>query len=166
MKLLLWTAAAFAILAALVTVIGWLLPVAHVASRSAAFRVPPGDVYAAIADVAGYAQWWPDISRVEILPDSAGRIRFREHMSGGPVVMEVVESTPPLRFVTRIADPDQPFGGTWTFDIAPHDGGSQLTITEHGEVYNPIFRFVSRFVFGHTRTMEQCLRALGARFAG
>jgi len=164
-KILVWTVAALVILVAVVTVIGWLLPVAHVASRSATFRVPPGDLHAAIADVAAYAQWWPDISRVEMLPSSAGTVRFREHMRGGPIVMEVVESTPPSRFVTKIADPDQPFAGTWTFEIAPHESGSELTITEHGEVYNPIFRFVSRFVFGHTATMDSFLQAAQAKLA-
>jgi hypothetical protein len=36
-----------------------------------------------------------------------------------------------------------------------------VRITEDGEVYNPIFRFMSRFVFGHTHTMDAYLRALG-----
>jgi hypothetical protein len=36
-----------------------------------------------------------------------------------------------------------------------------VQITEDGEVYNPVFRFVSRFILGHTRTMDFYLRALG-----
>jgi hypothetical protein len=62
--------------------------------------------------------------------------------------------------VTRVADPDQPFGGTWTFDIGPDSGGARLTITERGEVYNPVFRFIARFVFGYTATIEGYLRSL------
>ena len=84
----------------------------------------------------------------------------------GPVIMEVQESEPPTRFVTRIADPDQPFGGTWTFEIVPSGAGSRVTITERGEVYNPIFRVMSRFVFGYTGTMQSYLAALTARFGG
>ena len=30
-----------------------------------------------------------------------------------------------------------------------------------GEIYNPVFRFMSRFVLGQTRTMGAYLRALG-----
>ncbi len=41
--------------------------------------------------------------------------------------------------------------------------GTRLTITENGEVYNPIFRFMSRFVFGHTATMDQFLSDLKKR---
>ena len=51
--------------------------------------------------------------------------------------------------------------------IAPSDdGGSVVTITERGSVYNPVFRFVSRFILGHTATMETYLRSLGHRFGG
>jgi len=100
-----------------------------------------------------------------MLTSDGGRVRFREHMSSGPVVMEVEQATTPSRFVTRIADPDQPFGGTWTFEIVPDRGTkSLLTITERGEVYDPFFRFMSRFVFGYTSTMEDCLAALTAKF--
>jgi hypothetical protein len=68
--------------------------------------------------------------------------------------------------VTRIADPDLPFGGSWTYEIrAAEDGGSVVVITEDGEVRNPIFRFVSRFLFGHTATLDGYLRALGRKFS-
>jgi hypothetical protein len=62
--------------------------------------------------------------------------------------------------VWRIADPDQPFGGTWAFELASEGAGTRVTITENGEVYNPIFRFMSRFVFSETSTLESCLGSL------
>jgi hypothetical protein len=40
-----------------------------------------------------------------------------------------------------------------------------LRITEQGEVYNPVFRFVSRFVIGQNRTIETYLRDLGTATA-
>ena len=158
------TALAFAGVVAVIVLMGWLLPVGHTATRAAMLAAAPHDVYAAISDVERYPSWWPDVSRIEPLPAVGGRVRFREHMSAGAVVMEVEEAVPPSRFVTRIADPDQPFGGTWTFEIAAAAGGSRLTITERGEVYNPVFRFMARFVFGYTATMDSCLRALETRF--
>lgn len=160
-----WTAGSLTLLVAVVVGIGALLPVAHVASRSADLRRPPPAVYALVHDVARYAEWWSDVSRVEMLDPVDGRVRFREHTSTGPIVMEITEARPDARVVTRIADPDQPFAGTWTFEITPIPAGSRLTITERGEVYNPIFRFLSRFVFGHTATMESYLRALSERTA-
>jgi hypothetical protein len=39
-----------------------------------------------------------------------------------------------------------------------------LTIVERGKVRNPIFRFLSRFVFGHTATIESYLSSLAKSF--
>ena len=164
MKWIVWSVVGIVAVVGVAALIGWMLPVGHEASRSAHFNEPPEKVYAAVADVASYPSWFEGVSRIEMLDAPAGTVRFREHMNTGPVVMEVAEARPPARFVTRIADPDQPFGGTWTFDIAPDNGGARLTITERGEVYNPIFRFMSRFVFGYTGTMESYLRSLTKKF--
>ena len=66
--------------------------------------------------------------------------------------------------MTRAVDPNHNFGGTWTWEIAPEGGGSLLRITENGEVYNPMFRFISRYIIGHTRTMDTALQAIAAKF--
>jgi hypothetical protein len=136
----LWLIAAVIALGIVATVIGWWLPVQHVASRSATFAAAPEELYRVVSDVAAYREWLDDSTPVQ-----------------------VVDAVPPQRFITRVVDPDGQFGGTWTFDIAPDASGSRLTITEHGEVYNPLFRFMSRFVFGHTATMDRYLAALAAR---
>ena len=39
-----------------------------------------------------------------------------------------------------------------------------MRITEDGEIYNVIFRFVARFFFGYTASIEGYLRDLGHRF--
>ena len=163
MKWIIWTVVVLVAVVGVVTIVGWLLPVKHEASRSAHFDQPPDAIYAAVSDVAGYANWFDGVSRIEMLESTNGRTRFREYMNTGPIVMEVAEAQPPGRFVTAIADPDQPFGGTWTFEIAPEPGGSRLTITERGEIYNPIFRFMAKFVFGYTSTMDGYLKSLAKK---
>ena len=35
---------------------------------------------------------------------------------------------------------------------------------ERGSVYNPVFRFISRFFMGHTSAIDGFLRALGKKF--
>jgi hypothetical protein len=66
--------------------------------------------------------------------------------------------------VTKIADPDLPFGGTWTYELTPAPGGgTRLAITERGNVKNVVFRFMSRYVFGYTATLDGFLRALGKK---
>ena len=39
-----------------------------------------------------------------------------------------------------------------------------VTITEEGRIGNPLFRFMARFVFGYSGTIESYLRALAARY--
>ena len=39
-----------------------------------------------------------------------------------------------------------------------------MTVTEQGWVANPLFRFLSRVVFGHYGTLDSYLTALGKRF--
>jgi ribosome-associated toxin RatA of RatAB toxin-antitoxin module len=168
MKRLLWFAGGLAIVVAIVAGAGAALPVGHEASRSAILKGTVEDVYVLVSNVKDYPTWWPDVTRVDILVEAADRTTFREHLSTGPVIMSVVESSPPSRFVTKIDDPDQPFGGTWTFEITPSrsSGGTQLTITERGEIYNPIFRFLAHYVFGYTGTMESFLKAAQGKMQG
>ena len=77
---------------------------------------------------------------------------------------ELVEDRAPSRRVTRIADKNLPFGGTWTYEITPAAEGSELRITEDGEVYNVIFRFMAKYVFGYTGSIEGVFRDLGKKF--
>ncbi len=79
------------------------------------------------------------------------------------MTLETLEAVPPTRLVQRIADPDLPFSGSWTYEIEPVTGGATLTITENGEVHNPIFRLMSR-LFGLGKTAEDYLEALGQKF--
>jgi len=148
---------------ALVVIIGALLPKGHIAARRARFSAPPDRVFAIISDVGQTAAWRKDVSRVELLPVQDGRTVFREQRGGDAVTYRVELLEPPRRMVVRIADTGLPYGGTWTYDLAPNGSGTQLTITEAGEVYNPLFRFMSRFVFSQTASIDTYLRALGAK---
>jgi uncharacterized protein YndB with AHSA1/START domain len=150
--------------ALIITAIGALLPKGHVASRSAVFNQSAESVWHAITDVESFTSWRTDLKSVERLPDKGGRMVWRETSSQGAMTIEVVESSPPQRLVCRIADPDLPFGGTWTYELAEAGAGTRLTITENGEIYNPIFRFMARFIFGYTSTLETYLKGLGKKF--
>jgi uncharacterized protein YndB with AHSA1/START domain len=140
--------------------IGSRLPRAHVASRSVLIRRPPEVVYGAIASVAAAPQWRPELVGVELLPPENGRPHFRELTKHGSVTYEVVEQQPPHRFVTRIVDRNLGYSGGWTYTLTPEEGGTRLEIREDGEVSNLLFRFLSRFVFGHTATIDRYLAAL------
>jgi hypothetical protein len=162
MKWILVPLVAIAALVLLIAIIGMTLPTGHVASRRARFRQSPQALFDAIA---GPGEWRSNLKRIEQLPSVDGKQRWKEiDKRGDGITFELVESTPPLRRVTRIADETLPFGGTWTIEIAPAAGGSTVAITERGEVRNPIFRFVSRFVMGHYASIDTYLGDLAKKF--
>jgi uncharacterized protein YndB with AHSA1/START domain len=136
--------------------IGAALPQNHTASRERPFPVPPNRLYDAIARVADYPKWKTGVRAVEVLRAEQGKARFRE-IGDDAITYEIAEANPPSRFVTRIADKSLPYGGSWTYELSAAPAGTQLRLTESGEVYNPIFRFVSRFLIGPYRTMDRTL---------
>jgi uncharacterized protein YndB with AHSA1/START domain len=151
-----------AALVALMVFAGALLPRNHLATQAAIFRGQPAQLWQAITDVPRFPLWRKDLKDVIAPPGAAARAGWTEVWSHGErVPIQVLEWTPPARLVTRIAAPDLPFGGTWTYVLTPTSAGTELRITENGEVYNPLFRFLSKFVFGHTTTMRTYLLALG-----
>lgn len=161
MKILMLGIVAVVALFVVILLIGAALPAKHRASREVLLRKSPSQVYAVIRNFAGAASWRPDLQRVEMLGEVDGRVRFREHGKNGSITYEVMEEVPDERLVTRIVDRDLGYFGSWTYDLTPaEDGSTRIRITEDGEVPNIFFRFMSRFVFGHTSSMEAYLRAL------
>lgn len=160
LKWILISAGGLAALVALLAVAGLFIPKGHRAERTVTVDAPPERVFALISDVAGYPTWRPDVKHVEVLPDSNGIMRFRETGPHGVVPYRVERNEPPARWVTRIDDPSLPYGGTWTFALTPEGAATSLTITEDGEIYNPIFRVLSRTVFSTTATIEAYQAAL------
>ena len=157
--------AALALMVAIVVNVGAMLPKGHTASRTARIALPPDALYTVLSDVEQYRAWRKDVKSLERLPDRDGRPAWVEDVGGMKIPMYFERMEPPSLLVARIADPKLPFGGTWTYRIAAAAGGSDLTITEDGEVYNVFFRFMSRFVFGHHATMDGFIKHLQARTA-
>ncbi len=161
MRWFLLVVAALVVLAGLVALVGAALPLRHHATRKASFHVSPEALYAVIA---GPPNWRSGVKRFGAQPTADGRRQWwEEDAHGQKITYEVEEEIAGKRLVVRIADRNLPYGGTWTYDIAPAaNGGSELTITEDGEIYNVIFRFMSRFVLA-TRGRLKRISATWAR---
>lgn len=158
MKFLLWIVIACAALVVLLLVVGVVfVPADHVATRKRALPAPREAVWKVIRDVEYAANWRSDVQRVELVADAGGKPGFREFGGHRSVLFEIDVDEPPARLVTRIADPDSPFAGTWTLELAERDGGSELTITERGTIRNPLLRTIASVAFSPTKTMERYL---------
>jgi hypothetical protein len=122
-------------------------------------------VYALVRDFSGYPKWRADVQSVDLLGSPNGHIQFQENGSTGGVTYELVDEVPNQRLVTRIVDQDLGYSGSWTYLLTPSESGTLLTITERGKVPNPVFRFMSRYFFGHTQTIDSYLSALARHLA-
>jgi hypothetical protein len=156
MKITLILVWALVLLIAVVLGIGWSLPVKHIASRQQKLKASAAKVWLAISDYKGSVAWRSDLKVVEQVETAPGVFGWREISKGGDAITySTLEAIPEKRLVRKIVDDQLPFGGTWTLEMTSDDLETTLSITEDGEVYNPLFRFMSRFVFGHHATMDR-----------
>jgi hypothetical protein len=160
------------LLVVVVLVAGARAPRRHVARVSVVLRRQAGEVWAVVSDLGAWASWNTSVKSVRRLADRDGHAVWAVESGGQVLPSEIVEATPPgqgqggARLVTRIADDQLPFGGTWTWEIEPSTDGSstRVTITEDGFVKSVVFRGVGSLFLGYTRTQSAYLAALGARF--
>ena len=161
-----WVLIAIVVLIAiggLAALIGSRLPREHVASVRATYAAPLPAIWALIGNPATYASWRTDAKSIELLPQIDGRDAWREKTSDGTIDYVMAESAPGRRMLTRITSTGLPYGGDWEFTLEPSGAGAVLTITERGFVNPPLFRFMARYFFGHTSSMEGYHRALGVK---
>lgn len=159
MKIVLIVLGVLVLLVVVVVGVGYLLPKQHVASRAASFRATPEKLFALIT---GPQNWRSDVVKFETVPgEGSGTFQRETTRNGETVTYEILDSHPPTSVKRRIATTGLPYSGTWTYSLQTSGGLTTVRITEDGEVYNPVFRFMSRFVFGQTATIDAYLRALG-----
>lgn len=145
------------VLAMLIT--GSILPEKHLATASREFTSNRDEVWAVLSDFATWPAWRSELKEIKL-----GTNSFTEVSADGESIeYRIEEFSTPERLVTRIVTPNLPYGGSWTYELVPTENGCRLTITENGEVYNSLFRFLSKFVFGHTTTMEKYLDDLSRK---
>jgi uncharacterized protein YndB with AHSA1/START domain len=163
MKIALIVVLALVGLAALVTLVGFLMPRNHVATSEITLRQPVDSVYAAVRDIGGLTRWWGDLKVSERVAGAAGE-RWRQESGGFKMQIDVADDAPPHRFTTRIVEEKgAPFGGIWRYVISATAQGTTLAITEEGWVGPPPFRVMATLMGMH-RTMDGMLVALGKRF--
>jgi hypothetical protein len=149
------------VIIAVIVVIGRLLPEKHMASRSVQLKASADMVWRTITDFKSSPQWRENLEKVdqvEVAPEVFGWKEVEKN--GDAIVYLTTKAEPNVQLVRKIADKNLPYGGSWTFDLSQNSEGVMLSITENGEVYNPIFRFMSRFVFGHYATIDRYISQL------
>jgi uncharacterized protein YndB with AHSA1/START domain len=143
---------------------GAMLPQEHTVTRTIFLKQPPEAVWGAVTDHANEPKWRDDLASVARLDDRNGHPLVEEKYKNGETMkIETVESQPPTRLIRDVVD-NSMFSGRWTYELKPESGGTRITITEHGAVPNPVFRFIARFVVGHTTSLDRFLSSLAVKF--
>ncbi len=166
MRWLVLVLALFAALVIAIFIIGAMLPVDHVASVSVVIHQPPEAVWRMINEHAKEPKWRRNLKAIQRLPDRNGHEVWEEtDMHDNKLAFETLEALEPKRLVRQIVtDEKAPFSGRWEIELKPVAGGTNVQITERGEVHNAFFRFVSRFIMGHTATINEYLKNLAGAF--
>jgi len=147
-----------------VAIAGAMLPKEHTVTRSIFLKQSAESIWAAVTDHTNEPKWRTDVASITRLSDRNGHELVEEkYKNGDSMRIETVEAQPPFKLVRDVVD-NPIFSGRWTYTITPEVQGTRLTITEHGSVPNPVFRLISRFVIGHTTSLDKFLHALSAKF--
>lgn len=157
MKALIIVVAVLVISILAIVAVGTALPKHHTATRTVVMRATPEQVFALIS---GPQDWRTDLKSYSVSEENGRRLVRETDKDGQTITYVIVDSQPPTLLTRTITDKRLPFGGSWTWRIEPQGEGCSVTIVEDGEVYNPVFRFVSKFILGHTRTIDNYLAML------
>ncbi|MGZ5564331.1 MAG: SRPBCC family protein [Chthoniobacterales bacterium] len=133
-------------------------------TRTIALKQSPDAVFALLTDMPNLPKWNRNMEKVEMLAPIDGKEATREYFKG-KMQMTVItsESTPPTHLVRTIGDNNTPFSGSWTYEIKPANGGSEVTLTEKSHIKNPFFRLMIK-IFGATKYMDEHLQGMAEHF--
>jgi hypothetical protein len=160
MKYLLLLIGVLLFIALIIVIIGVFLPVKHTVSMELSLNAGAKEVWQRLRDFKAYPQW-RKLLAVEVQSDSSWiEVDKRNHR----LPLKIVTEEPLQKLVTEINSKHLPFGGTWVFVLRPAHDETIVTIRENGEVYNPVFRFVSKYIMGHTASINQYAKDLEGSF--
>ena len=144
--------------------VGTSLPVHHRSTCSVDIAMPADQIWKMVYDV-GNSTWRSNVARVDFPKPGAavGDTWVEVDRYGNSVEYQRVSAERDRRLVVQVVGQSS-FGGQWTYQFSPQPHGTRISIVEDGEIYNPIFRFVSRFVTGYSATMRTYLTDLVKHF--
>ncbi len=144
----------------IIYLMGYLMPVKHQSFVESHLPIAPEKLWKILTTPDEYKNWRRGIKELKLIDAN----HWSELNSHGDTInyrADWVELNKKL--LTIITNNNLPYGGQWEFQIQNTNAGCNLRITENGEVYNPIFRFMSKYVFGHDATLKAYMADLQAK---
>ena len=140
------------------------IPASQTNTRTTTLRQSPEAIFDLLEEVEKMPKWNRGLEKVEMLPPIDGKEATRQTFNGKmQMTIVTTESVPPTRLVRTMGDVGGPFIGSWTYDIKPAAGGTEIALTEKSEIKNPFVRLMVK-VFGPTKYMDQHLEDIAKNF--
>lgn len=160
MRLLIWSLAGLAFLAAATMLSGFLLPKAREGRAGITIAAPPDRVLAVIQDVDAQPDWRTGIRSITRTPEGwvetttrGERITF--------TVEEMAEARVRLRFTSSAG-----YDGPWEAALTPLASGTRVDVVDKAEIPSAIGRIVARLFFDPEAFAVTYLQALKVRSEG
>ncbi|HLJ84603.1 MAG TPA: hypothetical protein VKT51_10560 [Candidatus Eremiobacteraceae bacterium] len=152
--------------------IGTTIPIWHSTKCAADIAAPSDALFGAIADDGSSASWRPELRSVTLVSGSGPTTVWRETYKSG---QELTLYTNRLGYASGRQlvrdipfDPRLGFDGNWVFNVGKSgqrgENKTRVAINEQGHIYNPVFRFLTKYVFGYSGSIRTYLTDLGAKF--
>ncbi|MFA6045700.1 MAG: SRPBCC family protein [Phycisphaerales bacterium] len=149
-----------AIVFVVATLLGTRLSPNHTVQATLHVAKPVAEVFALVDNLEAQPTWDKGVTRIEPLPDDAGRPRRRMVMGRNSFVLTDTTRQPPTQLVRTISDDHKFFGGSWTFDFTPEGSGTKVTLTEHGVIDPPIPRLMMKHFVDPAMYLKRQLAAM------
>jgi Polyketide cyclase / dehydrase and lipid transport len=146
MKTLLFALLGLVSLAALLGVIGSLLPATRNASAQREIAAPPAHVWSLLVAVDRQPSWRAELASVQVLDATPGRERWIEHPKQGPAIHFSTESqSAGTAWSLTFSGPAE---GRWTGRLEHvSDNRTRILIEESATVANPWARLLAHLFF-------------------
>jgi ribosome-associated toxin RatA of RatAB toxin-antitoxin module len=125
---------------------GLFLPKSHKITKTLFLKYDPENIWVYITNVEHYPKWRPSVKKVEVVSTNPAGLtswqefyRFNRH-----TMFQVTEANPYTDLIIKTADKESYYYNKWSINIKEAENGSLLTITEEGEISNPLFRSIAK----------------------
>lgn len=141
-----------------------MLPVRQQVTRVELFKVPTTDMWDALDNLPGQAQWRGDLKSVQMLDDDAGLRWVEQSVTGRRVTVRKLKQ---LELQELVLERRQRGSiGVRSMRLNSVPGGTRLTLVETLEIRVPLLRIVSRLKGGIDARLGGFILQLRQRFPG
>lgn len=150
----------FALFLCLLALIGLTISKTHSLTYSINIEKPTELIWNKLRDDLKSAEWRNDLKSVEALQRWNNYEAFKEiYKNGGSLNYAIIYKKENEKLIRKIIH-NKNFGGEWIIELREN----KVTITENGEIYNPIFRVLGKIFHDPSKTIVRFLNDLKNSF--